>query len=619
MDPRGPDRWTRFDHALLALCALLPALLGAAGATSSAPASHDEGVVRVVGLGWTGLFRGLEAMLAATAMLVPVGTRALRAGLASALVTGLCGAFVFVVARRFVSAVRPKAASPRLMSAVAAVAALSAVLAPVWQAEASAPGGTVVGAAIVLGALALAQRDESARAGATLRGLALLLGLAASYEPLVLAATLAAVAPWLEREVRARSIDRHALIDAAPAFVMGLVPMAFAGALARRVPEIALVATKPFASPLGEGAGVAARAVASGGGAAASANAGAGAGIAAFGMGEIGALILVAGAAGAVLAALVPEARRWLASLAGVLAVGLLALTLRAPSGPAHAAAAILAATAVVHVLAAVALAAAVVAISKAPVPFAQASAALVVVLELVLPVRAADETLGRRDARAPSASAVWNEVAWGAAPPAAVLLVSEPTTMRRIAAARAIGQMRADLLVVPTFALPSRLTDRALKAEPKLAPLYRDVALGSTPEELSLATLATQRPLLASFDPRWDRNLARHFVPVGLTTRFEPEPRGASDRRKALDAFTPGKDRLVRVAVAKKDPDLAAASASLLRARAIGMAACGERDVLSRALDDLRPFAPDDAVANTLVRRIVTSKGPIDVRDLAP
>ena len=190
---------------------------------------------------------------------------------------------------------------------------------------------------------------------------------------------------------------------------------------------------------------------------------------------------------------------------------------------------------------------------------------------------------------------------------------------MRRIEAARAVGQMRGDLLVVPTFALPSRVTDRALAAEPKLAPLYRDVALGSTPEELSLAQLASQRPLLAGFDPHWDRNLARHFVPIGLTTRVEPEPRGSSDRRRALDAFTAGKDRLVRVAVAKKDPELAVATASLLRGRAIAMAACGERDVLSRALDDLRPFAPDDAVASTLVRRIVTSKGPIEVRDLAP
>jgi hypothetical protein len=184
---------------------------------------------------------------------------------------------------------------------------------------------------------------------------------------------------------------------------------------------------------------------------------------------------------------------------------------------------------------------------------------------------------------------------------------------MRRIAAAR------ADLLVVPTFALPSRVTDRALKAEPRLAPLYRDVALGDTPEELSLAQLASQRPLLSGFDPRWDRNLARHFVPVGLTSRFEPEPRGSSERRRALDVFDASKDRLVRVAIAKRDPDLATVTASLLRRRAIGVAACGERDVLARALDDLRPFAPDDSVANTLVRRLVTSKGPIEVLDLVP
>lgn len=619
MEPRGPARWTRFDHAMLAACALLPAVLAGAGASSDAPASHDEGVVRVVGLGWTGLFRGLEALFAAVTMLVPIGTRALRAGLASALVTGACGALVFVIARGLAMTVRPAASSPRLVSAVAAVAALSAVLAPAWQIEGAAPGGAVIGAALVLGAMALAQREPTA---GQLRAVALLVGLAASYEPLVLAATLVAIAPWMEGAVRAGRVDRSALVDAAPALALGLAPMAFAAALARRAPELAIAAAKPFASPLGEGAGAGAgmgAAVGLSGATAPAANAGARSVITAFATSEIGALILVAAAAGAVLAALVPGARRMLVSLAGVIVVGLIALAVRAPSGPSHVAAVILAATACVHGLGAVALAAAVIAIGKARVPFAHASAALVVVLELVLPVRAADETLGRRDARAAHASKVWNEVAWGAAPPAAVLLVSEPTTMRRIAAARATGQMRADLVVVPTFAFPSRITDRALKAEPKLAALYRDVALGSTPEELSLATLATQRPMLASFDPRWDRNLARHFVPVGLTTRFEPEPRGASDRRKALEAFTPGKDRLVRVAIAKKDPDLAAATATLLRARAIGMAACGERDVLSRALDDLRPFAPDDAVANTLVRRIVTSKGAIDVHDLAP
>jgi hypothetical protein len=601
MDPRGLPRWTRFDHALLASAALLPALLAAAGATSAAPASHDEGVVRVVGLGWTGLLRGLEAMLASPVMLLPIGTRALRAGLASALVTGACGGLAFVVARRLAFAVRPAPTSPRLTSAAAAIGVLTATLAPLWQREGAAPGGAVVGAGIVLAALALAHREEEgAPAGASLRPVALVLGLASSYEPLVLLGALAALAPWLQRAVRARTLDRAALASAAPAFLVGLAPLGFAAALLGRAPEIAVSAASPLASPLGEGRG-------------------AHVGIAVAANAEVGLAVLLAAGAGLALAARVPQARQALVSLAAVTGVGALAVALGAPVGPSRTGAVVLAASVAVHALAAVALAAAVVAIGRARVPFAQASAALVVVLELVLPVRAVDETLGRRDARAPDAASAWTEAAWGAAPAAAVLLVSSPGTMRRVAAARATGEMRADLLVVPTFALPSRATDRALRAEPKLAALYRDLALGVTPEELSLATLALHRPTLTSFDPRWDHNLARHFVPIGLTTRFEPEPRGASDRKKALDAFAPAKERLVRMIVANKDPDLASATASLLRARAVGMAACGERDVLSRSLDDLRPFSPEDPVANALVRRMVTSKGVIDVRDLAP
>ncbi|MDB4934380.1 MAG: hypothetical protein JWP87_1352 [Labilithrix sp.] len=584
---------SRFDTAMLAASALVPAMLGASGAMSAAPASHDEAVVRVVGVGFTGFFRALDVMVAAPSMLVPIGSHALRAGLASALVAGACGAAAFSIARRLAYLVRPDASSPRLIAAVSAALALSAVLAPVWQVEASAPGGAVVGAAIVLGALLAGARAD-------LRAVALMLGLAASYEPLVLLAAVAAVGPPMIVAVRARAIDRRVLIDAAPALGLGLLPLGLGAVLARRSPEIAIAAARPFASSIGERGSVHVA-------------------LSAFASAEVGTLILVAAAAGAVLTALVPAARTSLASLLGVVLAGAIGLSLQVASGPAQFAAVVLAATCALHVLAAIAFAAAVVAIGSARVPFAEASAALVVVLELVLPVRAADETLSRRDTRASHAAAIWTEAAWGAAPPAAVVLVSDPMTMRRIAASRATGEMRADLVVVPTFAFPSRTTDRALKAEPKLAPLYRDVALGSTPEELSLATLATQRPLLAGFDPRWDRGLARHFVPVGLTTRFEPEPRGSSDRRRGLDAFTPAKERLVRVAVAKRDAELAAATATLLRGRAIGMAACGERDVLSRALDDLRPFAPEDAVASTLVRRIVTTKGPIDVRDLAP
>jgi hypothetical protein len=212
------DPWTRFDQALLLACALLPAALAAAGAASSAPASHDEGVVRTVGLGWTGLYRGLDALVAAPLMLVPIGTRALRAGLASALVAGLCGAIAFVVARRFASRVRPASVSARLVAAVAAVGVLAALLAPLWQIEAASPGGSVVGALLVLGAMAAgasayasaargeapganaeARADAKAHDEARWRGgpraMALLVGLGASYEPLVLVGVLATLAP----------------------------------------------------------------------------------------------------------------------------------------------------------------------------------------------------------------------------------------------------------------------------------------------------------------------------------------------------------------------------------------------------------------------------------------
>jgi hypothetical protein len=287
-------------------------------------------------------------------------------------------------------------------------------------------------------------------------------------------------------------------------------------------------------------------------------------------------------------------------------------------AGPNRFSAVLLAGLACAFILGAALLGVLVLSIARMRVPFAEASAAFAIVLALVLPVKSIDDTMTRREARVALAAAIWNDVAWGAAPPAAVILVAGRGTMARVASARATGGMRGDLVIVPAFDVQGRQGQNALIAEPRLAALYRDVALGIPPEELSLAQLGAQRPVLATFDPKWDRALSRHLVPLGLTSRFEPEPRCLSDRKHALDAFLPARERLVRVSVAKKDAELSAATASLLRARAIGMAATGEREVLSRALDDLRAFAPDDSVGTTLVRRTLTTKGAIDVHDLA-
>jgi hypothetical protein len=519
-------------------------------------------------------------------MLLPLGTRALRAGLASAFVVAALGVLAFDVARALSDVVVPrvtkqlgKGATPAsLLSAACAVAVLAALLAPVFQTEATAPGGAVTGALLVMLSLRLASKDAGASP------IALVLGLALSYDPVVFVAAAGAAAPFARRVPSDRRM--HALAS----FAIGLLPLALPPALAWRAPDLVL------AAPVVERSH---------------------ARLVPFVMNEVGLLSAAAFGGGLVLAAAVPEARKLTASLLFVVAGGAIAIHSGAPVGPARVGPAVLAAVLAMYVLASVALACVVLAVARAPVPFAQASAALIVVLELVLPIRSLDESLTRLAARAPRAATAWNDVAWGSLPPAAVLLANDATTWRRISAARAVGEMRGDLVIVPAFDLAGRAARRALGAEPKLAPLYRDVALGTAPEELSFAQLTGQRAVAAVFDPMWDRALARHFVPLGLTSRLEGEPRGASDRRRALDAFTPAKDRLVRFTVARRDPDLVDVTASLLRARAVGIAAAGERDVLARALDDLRAFAPDDAVSKLLVRRIVTSKGPIEVRDL--
>ena len=415
--------------------------------------------------------------------------------------------------------------------------------------------------------------------------LGLILGAAASYDPFTFVATVAAAGPALVKRRRApdpRSCMRWRM------FVVGLLPFAIGFAVSRRVPEIALprgaFEVGGLVSPY------------------------------AFASSELGLVLLAVGIAGIALSFTRPAA----VPLILVVLAGIAGLFVHAPDGPNRYAPAILAGTLAFYILMAVALATIVLAIARARVPFAEASAALVVLLELVLPVRAADDAFARTHARAAHAAAIWNDVAWGTAAPAGIVLIHDRATMGRIASAQAAGDFRADLVIVPAYDVQGRAGERALLDEPKLASLYRDMALDVPPEELSLTQLDAARPVYANFDPKWDRALARHVIPLGLTARFEPEPRGASDRMRALEAFASTKDRLVAIAIAKKDPELAAATTRLLRQRAVGMAATGEREVLAKALEDLRAFTPDDPIGTLLVRRLVTTKGAIDVHDLS-
>jgi hypothetical protein len=362
------------------------------------------------------------------------------------------------------------------------------------------------------------------------------------------------------------------------------------------------VLASPFANALGEVA-----------------TAGAGS-AASFAKTEVGPLLGALAVVGAALSLRASRSRVLAASLTLVLVAGAIAAMLGAPAQTPRVAAPLLAALAAGGVLVGVSLCRIVDFVANANIPFAKASAAMIILFELVLPVRIGDDAVTRRDACSTLATPLLESAQLGALDPGTAVVVAEPRELLRMIAAHENGELRSDLVVAPTFDLGSRLAREALATEPLLAGVYRDVALGGRLEEFALSELARARPLALSFDPSWDRALSRHLVPAGLATVFEAEPRGASDRIQRIDAFMPLRLRLAsELLPAGRDPERLHIAIKTLRTRAIALGAGGEKPVLAKALDDLRVFSPDDAVADKLTRRIVTAHGPIDVRDLTP
>jgi hypothetical protein len=335
--------------------------------------------------------------------------------------------------------------------------------------------------------------------------------------------------------------------------------------------------------------------------------------------GELGWALVALAVVGLVLAARHPRGRALAAGLAVLVVVGLGGAAVGAPAGPTRWAGPVLAALGATMALAALAMQATVRLVAEARIPFAQASAAMIVVLLLAFPARVADDAWTRAAERGRGGAAAWDDAAWGSVPVGAIVLMDDRRALERIVAARATGAMRADLAVVPFRDLTGPMASREISREPRLQAFLRDMALVGAPEELSLSSLAAARPLVMTFDPKWDKPLSRHLVPAGLLSRFETEPRGGSDRRRALDQGAIALSRFEKRVTRPRDPELCAAAASLLRARAIAFAAAGDREIVARALDELRPFAPDDAVASELSRRVVTSKGGVEVKDLLP
>ena len=329
---------------------------------------------------------------------------------------------------------------------------------------------------------------------------------------------------------------------------------------------------------------------------------------------QLGVVVVGMALGGLAVAFATPALRAHAAGSLAVITIAGAAIFMGAALGPDRYAAPALALVAEIALLASTAIAATVRFVRATNVMFARPSGWLVVLMFAALPARQADDAIARLASRQGRPERAFALLTWERLPLGSLVLVRSAEVSLRIAAARAQGDVRGDVLFVPMGDVSSL---SLVSREPALVPLLRDEALYGAPLEWSLSALAAKRPLLLSFDAGWPRPLSRHLVAAGLFDRYYPEPRGLSDRRVALDAQNADRLALLRALTATANPDIARAVATGFRARLIGAAASGERDIAGRVLDELRPVSPADPVAFEIARRLVGVRGAIDVSDL--
>lgn len=557
-----------------ALAALLPGVFAARHALAAPDLDRDRAVLRVLGGAATGVFRALDSIVARPVLMLPLSTPAVRAAWVSAAMLALFCVALFRLGLAVGRRIDAKSEPDALRTIVALVGALLAGFATVSQMEASVCGGASLGAFLAV-APAWAWVDGRPGAARTLRT-ALLFGLAATYEPLVGAVATALLLPLVAsaRQIASLRHPRFAFALSAGICVAALPPLM--ALLRRRVaPELELPGGI-FAHPVAES----------------------------YQLGtknpwplvlrELGVVAIAFAAVGAGFT--VFRDRRLGAGLVLAAAVGFGGVRLGAAASEEHAAAAVLAALGVASVLTAAGMYALVSRVSSARIPFARASATLLVLFDLAIVTRSADDASLALAIRNGAPTEAWERSFAGGFSPAAVVLVPRRDVYEHALAARARGHLDHSVVLVPLFDAGGSAAIAALRVEPKLSGILRDIALEGAPSEYALSELATAREVDVVFDRTWSRSVARHFVPAGLSLRFSIEPRGASDRRAAREA---GLADLQSLSTTVKDhAELRAATVSLLRLRAIGAAIAEDREATTLALADVRLVAPKDDLA---------------------
>lgn len=540
--------------------AFVPAFAALTHAALVDDGARDEVLLRALGLASAGT-PSLDGLLAAPFLALPVGTLVFRLALASSVAVGVGGAALFLLGRALAGRVMG-GGSERFAGFVALVGSLATTLSRPWQLEGAAPLGSVVGAAVLLAGLVWAAPvmvSLDGDAGPRLPQW--------WNEPknrrIVVAALLGVLAfgaYWILRtRMGTLRFASSASMHAGPDWVLDHFERA---RLIRFLTGDVGVVTTSLAA-VGFGFGVVRR----------------GARPPAMVMGAIALLALFVTASGSFDG---PERFHWVAlvaqGMADIFAAAGLAVTVRW--------------------------------VSTLRVPFAAASASMIALLGAAFPAMAWDESSLAHDVRLKFEELDWAETCLGGLSDDTLTLTDDPAIAERLAASMLTGEAPARLSVVPLYDVGGRWVRREISRTPDLVPLVRDVTLTGFPTELALSNLAASHRVAMAYSARWDSALSRHLVPDAILDRFQPEPHGVADRRKAIEATEVSMAATARMLSNVTSATMGRSTARFLKARANALAGSGDKELAFHVIEQARAFSPNDDALDAMAKTLRETRG---------
>jgi hypothetical protein len=586
--------------ALAFLSAAVPFAVALSRAASSGQWRDDLPAVRDLGFVAVGVGGGLSTLATQAMSLLPLGPRAFRAALVSALAMALACKMLFALVQRTLAAASSSRKPNATLAAVlGAIATMTAGLSPSWQREATVGGSAMLATAATLALVTAALRcfEEERRDALGEKRWLLIGGLTGATFAESPAAALSAVAVILAM-VAARSFDAP---NGRPARLPGLriVYGALALGLVTAALLLAPLALRPIAP---RGIADVGRSLSATSLSALDVDATRASALVAW-THEIGLVSLGIAAAGALIALTKRTTRVLLAPLLALVAIDTLLPARTAGILSADPLTAVRAlAIAAITTSSALGVHEVVAALLRARIPFARSGAVLVVVFHLTLVALTTEESGFAADRSEQMLAEAWTDESLERLPPSSAVLIRSPALAWRLWAAQLVRGQRPDVVVVPIPLLDRGRVARTLLTQGReFEPLVRDFAISGRPSEFALSTVADVHPLHVEMDRTWSKRLVTHLMAFGLWLEYAPQPLGPSDRKSRSAAALVSMERLIGLwsKSAVSDPSTAAVLTETMRGHASVFSTLGDHAVADAFTDRVVALAAHEPLAN--------------------